>query len=87
MKLSFVLSEPGLAPEVIRTNCCVTLQDEIIESAHLDVRAKVPGITSPQFEEYASQARTACPVSKALRITTTLTACLIDELVPEPSSV
>jgi osmotically inducible protein OsmC len=87
MKLSFVLSEAGFVPEVIRTNCGVVLREGTIESSNIDVRAKVAGITGSQVEGYAEQARVSCPVSKALNINTTLTACLVDELVPEPSSV
>lgn len=86
MKLSFVIGEGGHTPEVIRTNCTVSMDDGKITGSHLDVRGKVPGITKEQFESYAEKAKTECMVSKALNLNITLTAVIIDELEKETSS-
>jgi lipoyl-dependent peroxiredoxin len=83
MKLSFVLGAAGHEPEVIKTTCTVLMEDSVITESHLEVGAKVPGITGAQFEQYAEEAKKTCPVSKALSINITLTAHLTDETVEQ----
>jgi osmotically inducible protein OsmC len=76
MKLSFVLGGMGFEPESIETTSEVDLDNGVIKSSHLIVKAKVPGITPEKFEEAAKDAKENCPVSKALNITITMDAQL-----------
>jgi lipoyl-dependent peroxiredoxin len=80
MKLSFVLTEAQHVPELIRTTCTVSMENGVISGSHIDVGARVPGITAAQFENYAEEAKKTCPVSKALNLTITLSAHLTDEV-------
>lgn len=76
MKLSFILGAAGFEPESIETTSEVDLDNGVIKSSHLIVKAKVPGITPEKFQEAAKDAKENCPVSKALSITITLDAQL-----------
>jgi len=76
MKLSFVLGGVGFEPESIETISEVDLDNGVIKSSHLTVKAKVPGITPEKFEEAAKDAKENCPVSKALNMTITMDAQL-----------
>ena len=49
MKLSFVLGAAGFTPDSIDTECTVTLDSGAVTSSHLNVKAKVPGISSEKF--------------------------------------
>ena len=77
MKLSFVLGGMGFEPESIETNSDVDLDNGVIKSSHLTVKAKVPGITPEKFEEAVKDAKENCPVSKALNVTITSDAQLV----------
>jgi len=77
MKLSFVLGNAGLTPEEITTDCNITLDNGAITQSDLVVKAKVPGVDAAQFQEYAEEAKSNCPVSKAYNCKITLEASLI----------
>jgi lipoyl-dependent peroxiredoxin len=81
MKLSFILSDAGHTPDVIKTKCTVSLENGKISTSNLDVRANVPGLTQIKFEQYAEDAKNNCMVSKALNLDITMTAHLSDETV------
>ncbi len=66
MKLSFVLGAAGFTPDSIDTECTITLEAGAVNSSHLDVKAKVPGITAEKFAECAEEAKKTCPMSKLL---------------------
>ncbi len=74
MKLSFVLGGAGFEPESIETVSQVDLENGVIKSSHLIVKAKVPNITREKFEECANDAKENCPVSKALNMTISMEA-------------
>jgi lipoyl-dependent peroxiredoxin len=76
MKLSFVLGGMGFEPESIETTSEVDLENGVIKSSHLIVKAKVPGIAPDKFQDAAKDAKENCPVSKALNITITMDAQL-----------
>ena len=76
MKLSFVLGGAGFTPESIETSSTVTLEDGVIKSSQLTVNAKVPGISEEKFMQCAEEAKTNCPVSKALNMQITMNATL-----------
>ena len=76
MKLSFVLGAAGFTPESIETTSTVTLEDGVIKSSQLNVKASVPGISEEKFQECAEDAKANCPVSKALNMEITMSASL-----------
>jgi osmotically inducible protein OsmC len=78
MALSNALSAAGHAPESLQVTAAVTfVAGEGITGSHLLVSAKVPGLSSEEFATFADEAKTGCPVSKALSgITITLEASL-----------
>jgi len=77
MKLSFILGAAGFTPDAIETTSTVTIESGTITDSHLVTKAKVPGISKEKFEECAKEAKTACPVSKALNMNITLEASLV----------
>jgi|SRR5438046_587309 osmotically inducible protein OsmC len=76
MKLSFVLGAAGFTPESIETTSVVSLEDGVIKSSELTVKASVPGITESKFQECAEDAKANCPVSKALNMQISMKATL-----------
>lgn len=76
MKLSFVLGAAGFTPESLETKCTITLEDGVITSSHLQLTAKVPGISPEKFQECAADAKANCPVSKAYNMAISLDAVL-----------
>ena len=77
MKLSFVLGAAGFTPDSIETTSVVSLEDGVIKSSQLTVKASVPGISEDRFLECAEEAKTNCPVSKALNMQITMNATLV----------
>jgi osmotically inducible protein OsmC len=82
MALSFMLSGAGHVPTELITSATVVLDKEgagfVIKSIALDLQARVPGITEPQFLSLAEGAKKDCPVSKALAaVEITLKATLL----------
>src|SRR5215467_13099944 len=77
MKLSFVLGAAGFTPDSIETTSAVDLDNGVIKSSHLTVKAKVPGISQDKFQEAAKDAKENCPVSKALNMEITMEATLL----------
>jgi osmotically inducible protein OsmC len=67
MALSHGLAQAGTPPEAVDTKADVTFQPgEGITGIHLTVRAQVPGLSAEDFETAAQEAKSNCPVSKAL---------------------
>jgi osmotically inducible protein OsmC len=64
MKLSFVLNAAGFTADEIETRCDITLADGSITESHLNVKAKVPGISEEQFAAAVADAKANCPISK-----------------------
>jgi lipoyl-dependent peroxiredoxin len=80
MKLSFILGEVGYTPDELTTTSTVALENGVITSSHLVVKARVPGITAEKFRECAENAKTDCPVSKALNMAITMDAELLEDI-------
>ncbi|MBL7725646.1 MAG: OsmC family peroxiredoxin [Chitinophagaceae bacterium] len=76
MKLSFVLGAAGFTPNNIDTKCTITLENGVIISSHLEVKAAVPGIDAAKFAEAAAEAKANCPISKLLNTEITMEASL-----------
>jgi osmotically inducible protein OsmC len=83
MKLSFVLGEAGYTPDSIETTSTVSLENGVITGSHLEVKAKIPGISEEKFQQCAEDAKTNCPVSKALKMDLTIQASLAKETVSQ----
>lgn len=79
MKLSFNISAEQLTPEEITAKAFVNLNTERgeIDQIHLEVRAKVPGLSKEKFDALVADAKENCPVSKVLNAEITITAELI----------
>ena len=77
MKLSFVLTDMGFKPTNIDTIAKVTFEDGKITLIHLDLKAKIDGISEEQFQEAAINAKENCPISQLLNTEITLNAVLI----------
>jgi osmotically inducible protein OsmC len=80
MALSAQLSTMNFTPDSIQTKAAVTLEKLeagwTISRVHLDVAAKVPGISFSAFEAVAASAKANCPVSRLLKAEITMTASL-----------
>lgn len=76
MKLSFVLGAAGFTPDSIETKCEITLDNGAITESHLNVTAKVPGISKEKFDESVADAKANCPISKLLNTNITHEATL-----------
>jgi osmotically inducible protein OsmC len=83
MALSAQLSTMNFTPESLRTEAAVSLEKLdagwTISKVHLDVVARVPGISPSAFESAAASAKTNCPVSRLLKAEITLSARLEQE--------
>jgi osmotically inducible protein OsmC len=70
MALSNVLATNGHTPERVATRARVHLRnvdgEPTLARIDLDVEAQVPGIDEQTFQALAEQARSGCPVSRAL---------------------
>ena len=77
MKLSLDLTEAGFNPTSLETKGTVSLDNGVITSSNLVLKAEIPGITETQFQEIAAGAKENCPVSKAYNVAITLEASLV----------
>jgi osmotically inducible protein OsmC len=70
MALSFILTGAGHPPEALDVSAVVTMKSEgvhwSVAGIELKLQAKVSGIDSAKFQELAEQAKSGCPISKAL---------------------
>jgi lipoyl-dependent peroxiredoxin len=70
MALSFFLTGAGHPPEELDVSAIVTMKSEgvhwSVAGIELKLQAKVPGIDAAKFQELAEQAKSGCPISKAL---------------------
>jgi osmotically inducible protein OsmC len=73
MALSNMLAGAGHVPTRVHTTARVTLERGEsgfgISNIHLAVEAEVPGISPEEFRQKAEEAKTGCPISKALAAT------------------
>lgn len=80
MALSAQLNNAGKTAERIETQATVTLLKTdagfTVTAVHLQVRAKVPGATPPDFLEAANNAKNGCPISRLLKAEITMDAKL-----------
>jgi osmotically inducible protein OsmC len=77
MKLSLDLTTAGFKPDTLETSATITLDNGVITTSDLVLKAKIPGITEEEFQLIAAGAKAECPVSKAYNLQITLQAELI----------
>jgi osmotically inducible protein OsmC len=56
--------------------CTINFENGAITNSHLDLTAKVPGITAEKFQACAADAKANCPISKLLNTDITMEAKL-----------
>ncbi|WP_223690915.1 OsmC family peroxiredoxin [Leifsonia poae] len=67
MAFSNILSGFGTTPESIQVTAAVTFDPaQGITGSHLLVSARVPGLAADDFQRLAEEAKSTCPVSRAL---------------------
>ena len=70
MALSFMLKGEGFTADELNTQATVELEQVdghfAFKGITLELKAKVPGISNAKFQELAANAKSGCPVSKAL---------------------
>jgi osmotically inducible protein OsmC len=80
MALSNILGQAGVKAESLATTCTIKLEKQgegsAITSSHLDLKAKVPGISDEAFEDAVQKAKNGCPVSKLFDTEITLESTL-----------
>jgi len=80
MALAAQLGTMNLAPENLRTTATVSLEKLdagwTISKVHLEVAARLRGISSAALEAAATNAKNNCPVSRLLRAEITMTTSL-----------
>lgn len=80
MALSAQLGTMNVTPDRLRTVATLTLEKLdagwTISRIHLDVTARIRGISPAAFESAASSAKANCPVSRLLKADITMTASL-----------
>lgn len=76
MKLSFVLGGAGFEPESLEATCTIGLENGVINSSHISLKATVPGIDESKFNECVEDAKENCPVSKVLNLTISIDSTL-----------
>lgn len=80
MALSAQLGTMNFTPQSLRTAAKVTLEKLeagwTISKIHLDVSARVPGISASAFESAAASAKANCPVSRLFKAEITMDAHL-----------
>jgi lipoyl-dependent peroxiredoxin len=80
MALSAQLGTMNFTPDSLRTTATVTLEKLdagwTISKVHLDVAARIPGITAEAFQSAAESAEKNCPVSRLFKAEITMTASL-----------
>lgn len=82
MKLSFLLGNEGHTPDELDCTSQVKLGPVEggtgIVGIHLDLKAKVPGISKADFDKCAEEAKVNCPISQALKaVPITMSALLV----------
>jgi len=80
MATAAALGKAGYTADSLATSASLTLAQVggswTITAVHLELQARVPGISTGQFQEIAADAKANCPVSRALKADITLTATL-----------
>ncbi len=77
MKVTFLLNAAGFTPDELETRCDINLVDGAITESHLNLKAKVPGVSKEQFDAVVADAKTNCIITKVLNANVTHEAVLL----------
>ena len=77
MKLSFSLNVAGFTADDLTVSCTITLENGAVTESHLNLKAKIPGISKDKFDACTADAKANCPISKLLNTKITLEAALV----------
>ena len=76
MQLSANLAKEGFDPAELTTKAEITFEDGTVKRSHLNLVAKVSGISQDKFDELVKHAKENCPISKLLNAEITLDSFL-----------
>jgi lipoyl-dependent peroxiredoxin len=78
MAVDVQLTQRGLVPEMLETTATVDLDMAALKitGIHLEIKAKVNGLSEEVFQNIAADAKATCVISKALSVPITLNASL-----------
>jgi lipoyl-dependent peroxiredoxin len=80
MALSAQLGTMNFTPQSLRATATVTLEKLdagwTVSKVHLDLAAKIPGISQAEFDAAAQGAKANCPISRLLKAEITLSSHL-----------
>ncbi|HEY7825977.1 MAG TPA: OsmC family peroxiredoxin [Candidatus Acidoferrales bacterium] len=80
MALSAQLGTMNFTPQSLRASATVALEKLdagwTVTKSHIELAAKIPGITAEAFESAAQSAKANCPISRLLQAEVTLSAHL-----------
>ena len=80
MAFSHTISEAGFKPDSVQTTCTITFDKTdagpTVTASHLEMRAKIPGVSQEAFDKAAGEAKAGCPISRLLNTEITLDATL-----------
>jgi len=66
MKLAFILQAANYTPKDLITDCVITLDNGVITSSQLTLKATVNGVSDEEFGKMVKDAEENCPISKLL---------------------
>jgi osmotically inducible protein OsmC len=72
MALSAQLSEKGITPEAVETECKITFENLVLTKSALKTTVRAPGGDKALVEQCAAAAKIGCPISKVLKLEVTL---------------
>ena len=76
MKVAFLLNAAGFTADELETRCDINVEDGTVTGSHLNLKAKVPGVSQEQFDSVVADAKTNCIISKVLNTNITHEAVL-----------
>jgi osmotically inducible protein OsmC len=76
MKLSGDLTAAGFTPDTLETTASLTIDNGVLTTSELVLKAKIPNISEEQFQQIAASSKANCPVSKGLNLKISLQATL-----------
>jgi osmotically inducible protein OsmC len=80
MALSAQLGTMNFTPQSLRATATVTLEKLdagwTVSKVHLDLAAKIPGISEADFDKASQGAKANCPISRLLKAEITLSSHL-----------
>lgn len=76
MKVAFLVNAKGFTAESLDTNCEVSMGGGAISASHLNLKARIPGISKEDFDAVVKEAAEKCMVTALFKAPTTFEAAL-----------